>query len=66
MTKPPIVEIINNSDEPIPENIMKVIGELRLKIDSKYPGRKFKFIVDKLKGTKWDVKIQFEKPEEKK
>jgi hypothetical protein len=66
MTNPPIVEIINNAAEPIPENIMKLIGEMRLKIEAKFPGRKFKFVVDKLENTKWDVKIQFEKPEEKK
>ena len=41
---------------------MNVIGEMRLKIDAKSPGRKFKFIVDKMKNDEWDIKIQFEKP----
>ena len=62
MTEPNIVAIVNKSPEPIPESVMNVIGEMRLKIDAKFPGRKFKFIVDKMKNDEWDIKIQFEKP----
>jgi hypothetical protein len=62
MTEPNIVAIVNKSPEPIPASVMNVIGEMRLKIDAKFPGRKFNFIVDKIEGDKWDIQIQFEKP----
>ena len=62
MDKPNIVEIINNSKDPIPQQAMEVIKAMRLKIEEMYPGRKFKFILDKIEDDKWDVKVQFERP----
>ncbi len=59
---PPIVEIVNNSPEPVPQQVMEVIKAMRLKIEEKFPGRKFKFILNKLEDDKWDVQVQFDQP----
>jgi len=62
MVKPPIVDIINNSPEPLPKEVMEIVKAMRLKIEERFPRRKFKFVLNKLEDDKWDIQVHFEKP----